>query len=301
MRRRRDSPWPTRRRGSPWLTRPGVASSLCLLACVPIAAAIGLEEPHSCTLVTITHTNLDLREAASILQLYMEVTEVTGTLPEPISKRLQKERGGFWDVYFLGSSFSYSVRCLEYVEAAGAEWNVLMCRESVDEEAYSCGPKGPNGLALYHNGTLSRDEFAPQRLAVRATPTMYANYLVKDKAVTEAARMPSVVAALQRLTAEELLRPTAADELRTALEARLPNALWNVLIERAAGGHYYYSEEQFNLDVQLESEEPAHPAPHPPLQVAVFDRRCDTLQREQRGEPNLATWVRSRATQHWKK
>ena len=72
-------------------------------------------------------------------------------------------------------------------------------------------------------------------------------------------------------------RPDAADELRRRLEARWPRAKWNTLIERVdsgVGGHFYYSEEQFNLNV-VGLEDASHKSHS--LSVAVFDRRCHTL------------------------
>ena len=84
-----------------------------------------------------------------------------------------------------------------------------------------------------------------------------------------------LVSTIGRWTYDRLTQPNAADELRRDIGRALPwagseagtGALWNVLVEREAGTHYYYSEEQFNLMVQPAS-----------LSVAIFDRRCHTLQ-----------------------
>lgn len=49
-----------------------------------------------------------------------------------------------------------------------------------------------------------------------------------------------------------------------------PHARWNVLVERAPGGHFYYSEEQFNIEYGR--------ATGRRLTIAIFDRRCHTLE-----------------------
>lgn len=250
-----------------------------LLICCSLwtsAAAVGLIEPHSCSQLNIVHTNMPAAAAEAIQLIYSEVTEKSGTEPEPISKRLTKERGGFWDAYFMGDAFSYSVYCSEYVELASDAWNVLLCRESEDDQAYHCGAAG---LALYHNGTLTPRELrasvpnlADQRVAAKADH--YDNWLI-DSELGLDERMPLVVKAIEAYTYGELQQPGAAEALRRVLEERLPWAgtpegkpsKWNVLIERSAGGHYYYSEEQFNVLVDSVS-----------IAVAVFDRRCHTLQ-----------------------
>ena len=86
--------------------------------------------------------------------------------------------------------------------------------------------------------------------------------------------MPVVVSTIATWTSEQLQQPMAADSLRRELERALPwagipaaTSKWNVLIEKQPGGHYYYSEEQFNLVVKTLS-----------ISVAIFDRRCHTLQ-----------------------
>jgi hypothetical protein len=231
-------------------------------------------EPHSCSLVEIVHTNLTPGEAAEVQSIYSEVTSSTGTQPEPVARRLSQARGGFWDAYFMGAAFSYSVHCSEYVELASEKWNVLLCRESEDDEAYHCGSAG---LTLYSNGTMSPRRLEDGTKLAVATPSLYHNYLLPqaERAASEAARMPELVRMIGARTYDELQQPSAADALRRDVERALRwagteaavGALWNVLIEREAGGHYYYSEEQFNLEVKPAS-----------LTVAVFDRRCRTLQ-----------------------
>ena len=127
---------------------------------------------------------------------------MTGAEPEPIARRLMAERGGFWDVYFLGTAFSYAVYCSEYVELASELWNVLLCREAEDSEALHCGAAG---LTLYRNGTLQPSGDG-QRMAIK--PSLYANYLVEpdEKPAAEAERMPQVVTELKLRTFAERAR-----------------------------------------------------------------------------------------------
>jgi len=257
-------------------TRMLSALALGILYMPVLTRALGVYEPHSCSFVDVVHTNLPPRDVDLVRGIYLEVTDRTGSEPQPIAERLSKELGGFWDAYFMGSQFSYSVHCISYVELAGERWNVLLCRESEDAEAYHCGAVG---LTLYSNGTLSprRSDHTVLNHAAVAAPSMYENYLVQqpDRAASEAARMPMVVNALGSWTLKNLQQPGAADALRQEIERALPwagtssgvGAKWNVLIEREAGGHYYYSEEQFNLVVRAAA-----------ISVAIFDRRCYTLQ-----------------------
>ena len=76
------------------------------------AAPVLHAEPHTCALVELVHTNLPAEDASAVVRIYTEEAEVNGTAPEPIARRLMAVRGGFWDVLFLGSAFSYSVTCL---------------------------------------------------------------------------------------------------------------------------------------------------------------------------------------------
>ena len=237
---------------------------------------------HECALLEVTHTNLSPADAEMVRAVYSEVVDRTGAEPAPIAQRLLEARGGFWDAYFMGASFSYSVYCSEYVELASESWNVLLCRESDDTEALDCGTAG---LTLFSNGTLlspSAEESkrngvpASGKEPVVATPALYYNYVVSqdERPASEAARMPVVVSTIATWTSEQLQQPMAADSLRRELERALPwagipaaTSKWNVLIEKQPGGHYYYSEEQFNLVVKTLS-----------ISVAIFDRRCHTLQ-----------------------
>ena len=54
------------------------------------------------------------------------------------------------------------------------------------------------------------------------------------------------------LAANALHTPHAADEIRRQLWPEEPT-MWNVLVEVHAGGHFYFSEEQFNSRNKLES------------------------------------------------
>lgn len=173
---------------------------------------------------------------------------------------------------FMGSAFSYAVTCVEYVELASHEWNVLLCRESVDAEAEDCGL---NPMTLYTNGTLSP---LPLDLTgtVDITPSYYANFLVEadEREALKAVRVATVTEIVRTFSYDRLQQPGAAEALRREISRALPWAgtpagtdpLWNVLVERRAGGHYYYSEEQFNFMVDKAS-----------LSLAIFDRRCHTL------------------------
>ena len=176
----------------------------------------------------------------------------------------------------MGGAFSYSVLCSEYVELASFQWNVLLCREAEDAEATRCGSNP--GLSRYANGTLSLAEDTGNGEGAHGRAfhlDTYANYSVPaaQLAATNAARVPVVRSLLDgMLAASRLHAPDAADELRRQLSHVWPETSWNVLVELRAGGHFYYSEEQFNFDLRGAGAEA--------LSVAVFDRRCDTLERD---------------------
>lgn len=264
-----------------------MSQSLVFLALAVRSGAIGLE-PHTCTLVDITHTNLPPLAADAVRAAYMEAAEVSATEPEPISKRLMRERGGFWDTYFMGSAFSYSVACIEYVELASDAWNVLLCQEAVDEEAYDCGPAG---LTVWSNGTLAPPAedlgATAEGFGVEAVLDMYKNFLVQGDETAERAlqakRAPVVAAAIEERSVVALHQPGVADSIRRDLESRWPHARWNVLVESADGahGHYYYSEEQFFFVAIMSSQGRR-------LSVSVFDRRCSTL------STDSEQWARTR-------
>ena len=250
---------------------------LALVASAPVVPRLS----HECALLEVTHTNLSPTDAETVRALYSEVVDRSGVEPQPIAQRLLEVRGGFWDAYVMGAQFSYSVYCSEYVELSDVRWNVLLCRESDDEEATDCGAAG---MTLYSNGTLlppsteelERNGLPERRELAVATPRLYYNYLIPegDRPASEAARMPLIVSVIATWTRDQLQQPMAADSLRREVERVLPwagtaaaTSKWNVLIEKHPGGHYYYSEEQFNLVVEALS-----------ISVAIFDRRCHTLQ-----------------------
>lgn len=254
---------------------------------------------QSCSLVDVVNTNLAADDAAAVLRLYREMADLHGPKPEPIARKLMEARGGFWDVYMIGSAFSYSVTCSELVELASSEWNVILCREAADADAKRCGS---GGLTRYANGTLdlvhgvrvtSRDDDgagSPRAFALNAAFHLdsYYNYLVDDVAAARAARAPVVQSLLERmLQANALHTPSAADELRRRLWPD-EGTSWNVLVEIAAGGHFYFSEEQFNFELRGGGDAAPSAPLYAPLSVAIFDRRCDTLEREAREEHDAA-------------
>ena len=174
--------------------------------------------PGTCTAVDLVHTNLAHDEALSLMSLYLSVAEVSGTEPEPIAKSLMAKRGGFWDVYFMGTAFSYSVTCSEYVELANDKWNVLLCKEAEDSEAMRCGR---GGLMRYANGTLTSSSSSSD-LGGRFELDRYENFMTNEeseKAAAREERVPVVRAALEAMRDDGTLHsPGAADKLR----ARLP-------------------------------------------------------------------------------
>ena len=231
-------------------------SSFRLLATSAVALHLALAlpqtPPHTCTEVDVVQTNLGDNAAAEVLRIYREVTEESGADPNPIAKRLMEVRGGFWDVMMIGTAFSYSVTCLEFVELASAEWNVLLCQEAVDADAEQCG----SGMRRYANGTLT----VASGLSVTSGPSFsldgelhvdqYANYMTDDVERARAERVPVVQGLLEAMLAANALHTAhAADEVRRQLWPE-EERTWNVLVEVRAGGHYYYSEEQFNLDLR---------------------------------------------------
>ena len=239
-----------------------------MLCLIPAVQPLPVVVAHECSLVSLVRTSLDDVAAAAVVDIFVQETEAHGEkAPESISQRLSQLRGGFWDVYFVGSAFSYSVACLEMVELASDRWNILLCRESFDGDAQSCGP---DGLTRYSNGTLTP-------LTHRLPPGMwtlnlYENWMTDDKAAAQATRAPAVQQMLEMETRNGRIHTrNAADALLGFLQQTWPVTTWNVLVEVAAGAHYYYSEEQFNFHAR-EGQ----------LSVAIFDRRCDTLEREGR-------------------
>ena len=237
---------------------------------VPQTSTLG--EHESCGAVTLVRTNLPTAAADRIVQIFAEETELHGSsAPGPLSNRLTALLGGFWDAYFVGSAFSYSVTCTDMVELASEKWNILLCRESVDANATECG----EGMARFANGTL-----APEPTVLASRPSggfrlsKYANWVVDDMTAAETERSPVVLSILNSaLESGRLHQRKSADWMRLQLEAMWPGTMWNVLIEENPGGHYYYCEEQFNYEALNGARN------WNGLSVAVFDRRCDTLER----------------------
>ena len=85
---------------------------------------------HECALVSLVNTNLPPDAASAVVAVYQEEVELRGSgSAQHIGKRLAQLRGGFWDVFFMGTAFSYSVACSELVELASDSWNILICKE----------------------------------------------------------------------------------------------------------------------------------------------------------------------------
>lgn len=229
---------------------------------------------HECSFVSLVNTNLPSDVASDIVAVYAELVEEHGDRAAVhIAKRLQQLRGGFWDALFVGSAFAYSVTCSEFVELASDLWNILLCKESEDAEATKCSSQ----LTRYVNGTLALP--APRHEEHRLLTFRldnYANWIAEDKAAAEIERVPIVLRILQRADATGTLHGRdAAEKLRAELERQLSphGTMWNVLVERHAGGHYYFSEEQFNFEATNVGD-------GTPLSISIFDRQCDTLERE---------------------
>lgn len=272
-----------------------VSRAAGLLLCLHGRRAAPVEpvEPHTCTSVELVHTNLGQADALAVLNIYHQASERHGPSSEPIARMLMAARGGFWDVMMIGTAFSYSILCSEYVELASVSWNVLLCKEAEDEEAMRCGAAG---LTRHTNGTLYppahaaalQPDHAPTAAAYPERPSAagvfslqhYANYMVDDLKEAREERVPVVRRMLDNLLGSPLrYTPHVAETLRRELIAVWPEVAWNVLVEVSGSGHYYYSEEQFNFDLTTTSGQHQH---H--LSVAIFDRRCDSLQRDERAK-----------------
>ena len=142
--------------------------------------------------------------------------------------------------------------CLEFVELASAEWNVLLCREAEDDIGMRCGD---NGFSRFVNGTaLSAGAAKGGATVAEFHLERYLNFMVENVASARAARVPVVRRLLETLRASgRLQQPLAAEAVRAAVEAAWPETptTWNVVVEAAgAGAHYYFSEEQFNFDLR---------------------------------------------------
>lgn len=190
------------------------------------ATSAPVPEQHSCALVTLTHTNLPLDAASTIVDVYQNVIEggFSEMSSSKIAAEIRKLRGGYWDVYFMGAAFSYSLTCIEYVELASAEWNVMMCRESVDEHADDCGKAG---LTRYSNGTLTGSAADG---AIIMQLDLYHNILAASLKQERALRRERAEGSVKRLLEQELragrlFSPGGADEIRHRLdELTLSNA-----------------------------------------------------------------------------
>ena len=80
---------------------------------------------------------MPLDKAARALGTYLETLELHGGDEKGLSEmivtgavgsRLQQHFSASWDVFVMGSEFSYSIHCARYVELAGNQWNVLLCQ-----------------------------------------------------------------------------------------------------------------------------------------------------------------------------
>ena len=231
---------------------------------VPVLWWTAKPEPPSCALVSVTNTNMKTG-VDGIVSAYMQTTESHGADAERVSTRLMSEFGGFWDTYMMGSEFSYSVFCSSYVELASHKWNVLLCKESADPDAEYCGLN----LHLYHNGTM-QPKGADYRQVASETE-YYSNHRVDKSVESQFGDMHTLEMRriLDNFTVDGLQHPNIAETIRGDVQRMWPHTKWNVLIERDAHQHYYYSEEQFNMRIPLEG-----------MAVTVFDRRCYTLGRD---------------------
>ena len=218
--------------------------------------------------------------AAEVIRLYMEVLddlpEYQTDLAEKVGEHLTA-LGGFWDVLFLGEAFSYSMLCLEYVELASTEWNVLLCREAVDAvDAEDCGD---SPLTRYVNGTLSAGLASPAVAATTVKPgALYKNFWVTNESLARSISEPRLLANLNAELAAgrlKLYESSSADAVRQRLEALWPHVAWNVLVEAKALSQRFYAEEQFSLVVDGAASGDSSEANG--LTISAFDRRCKTL------------------------
>ncbi len=261
-------------------SKPALSLAALLLALVRSLPVT--EQPHECSLLSIVATNLDAADASAILAIYADET-ASGPKARELSERLARERGGFWDVFFMGRDFSYSVHCIEFVTLASAEWHAMLCKEAIDADAEDCGDRP---LVRDENGTLSaraapqpaaapsahpiiRDQYGEERAILvarhRVIRDQYDSWL-DDRHGADAPHATAIAQLVEAMPSETLLSTRAAAALREAVEGLWPRRLWNVLLQRQPGNHYYFAEEQLNLMVDDLG-----------LSVAVFDRQCATI------------------------
>ena len=211
-----------------------------------LAAGSRPEPLGSCAQVHVVHTNMAPSAAAGVLEVYEQVAAsvvpAAGVEPDlnttAIGDTLTARHGGFWDVFLLGNSFSYSIYCIDYVELAGEYWTVLICKESVDEWGNDCGQ---DGLSLYVNGTL-----APKALASMSQGTFGAStpegfspklefYQHYQLGESVKAAHTNTLAGIISTFQPSAVNSSLADWMRRRVEAAWPADYWNVVIEVSPG------------------------------------------------------------------
>lgn len=232
-------------------------------------------------MVSIVHTDLPSEEAAKVLETYLETGETHGFKSMPISQALSSQYGGFWDVFFMGDAFSYSVTCRKYVELASDVWNVLLCQESVDPEAWNCGP---GGLTPYANGTLEALYRAPEgdaeQISLVLDPSLlyvdYTRFSGDSDDYSPTKRTFQTNAIMEAISGFDRTKINMAEAMRERIAAFMPMESWTVLVERNSGEHYFYAVEQHTYGYKLGLSHR--------LTLSVFNRWCSHKHKYARGE-----------------
>jgi len=258
----------TRRRRS--RARPLQLALLGAASCSQALPTVIQPPAHSCSEVEVTHTNLPAKSVSEVLSLYMATVDGVDLrqgqrgahITEQLARQLSQQLGGFWDIYFLGGTFSYSVYCLSYVSLASSAWNVLLCREALDIDARDCGP---SGLINFSNGTLPAHTEAQEGGRLEPRLTFYDHYL--DRSGRLRPQHERTVAGVLASFSYGEIDASFAVAVRRKVEGVWPADRWNVIVEsldereELPAGKYLFSEEHLVLMC-------GH------LQVSIFDRRC---------------------------
>ena len=255
----------------------------CLLLSLPLAPSKGLRACESVELVH--HTQVENFDPNYVMQIYLSVVkEHTEDLPyaTPIAGKLAKKIGGFWDVIFFDERlFAYHMLCEKQVTLAGAHWHVVLCQESIDEQARKCDKM----LSPTNNGTLVLpNSFNPE--TAKFSQIEHDHYmdhyfgdrqghLSAEREEWKRKRFDTIVDQLRRVLSMGVSNRSTASEIvqaaQVAIEKACPWDRWNVIMTiHGADEHsthaYYFSEESFSVYFDLGGDQI--------LDVSVYDRRC---------------------------
>ena len=81
--------------------------------------------------MVVVHSNMMQKESSQVLDTYLEATlaaagedssssaALRGMAPKAIGEAIGRSHGGLWDVFYMGTAFSYAAACAAYVELSG--------------------------------------------------------------------------------------------------------------------------------------------------------------------------------------